>query len=248
MEGEMASTALWRDTPLMDGEAAIQSHEITVPRTSRYVVLGAGVSAPGELWLVCHGYGQLASRFIRRFGVLDNGKRMIVAPEALSRFYVTGGSGPHSDDDVVGASWMTREARDAEIDDQIVYLDTVVERVLGGTRRQDVEIVALGFSQGAGTICRWAARTAVAPRRIMLWGSGVPADLLEGKGREGLLRAPLTIVVGDRDPIADAGRVSAHRQQLEAAGIPYHFLAYKGGHEIDGEVLSALAADSARHP
>jgi predicted esterase len=243
----MAGPARRRDTPLMDDETGIQSHEVTVPRTSRYVVLGAGVSAPAELWLVCHGYGQLASRFIRRFGVLDNGKRMIVAPEALSRFYVTGGSGPHSEDDVVGASWMTREARDAEIDDQIIYLDTVVERVLGATRRQDVPIVALGFSQGAGTICRWAARTAVPPRRVILWGSGVPADLLEGEGRAGLLRAPLTIVVGDRDPIADSARVNYHKQQLEVAAIQYHFVAYNGGHEIDGEVLTALAAESAGH-
>ena len=33
-----------------------------------------------ELWVVLHGYGQLASRFLAGFGTLDDGSRLIVAP------------------------------------------------------------------------------------------------------------------------------------------------------------------------
>lgn len=136
---------------------------------------------------------------------------------------------------------MTREARDAEIDDNVAYLDTVVQHVLDGRAPADVPVVALGFSQGAGPVCRWAARTASPPSRVILWGSGVPADLLEGAGRAGLTRAPLTIVVGASDPIADEGRVEDHRQQLEAAGLAYGFVSYEGGHETDEAVLRSLA-------
>ena len=242
----MASAARSRDTPAMGEQPLVRSREITVPRTARYAVLGADASLADELWLVCHGYGQLASRFIRRFGVLDNGRRLIVAPEALSRFYLSGGTGPHTDEDKVGASWMTREDRDAEIADQVTFLDLVRERVLGGSERAGVRVVALGFSQGAATVCRWAARTATPPRDVVLWGSGVPADLLDGDGRRGLARATLTLVIGNSDPIANGNRVGIHRDQLDAAGLPYRFVSYEGGHDIHGETLAELAAGLGR--
>ncbi|MEO7647026.1 MAG: phospholipase, partial [Gemmatimonadaceae bacterium] len=159
----------------MNDGSRVRSHEITVPRTARYAVLGAGVSTAEEVWLVCHGYGQLAARFIRRFGAIDNGRRLIVAPEALSRFYMSGGTRPHSDEEKVGASWMTREGRDAEIADQVTYLDLVRERVFDGLAGRGVRFVGFGFSQGTATVCRWAARTATPPDHLVLWGGGVPA-------------------------------------------------------------------------
>ncbi|HUR91296.1 MAG TPA: hypothetical protein VMY38_01335, partial [Gemmatimonadaceae bacterium] len=113
----------------MTDELRVRSHDIIVPRTSRYAVLGAPISEATEVWLVCHGYGQLAERFISRFSVIDDGKRMIVAPEGLSRFYLSSSSGGYSASDKVGASWMTREGRDAEIVDQVRYLELVCERV-----------------------------------------------------------------------------------------------------------------------
>ena len=219
----------------------MRSHEIVVPRTARYVTLGPDASAASEAWLVCHGYGQLASRFIRRFGVIDNGSRLIVAPEALSRFYLTGGTGPHADGDKVGASWMTREGRDAEISDQVTYLDRVLEAALGGAVA-GARCVGLGFSQGAAAICRWAARTARPPAHLVLWGSGVPADLLVGEGKAGLARATLTLVVGTLDPIANGDRVGIHRAELDAAGLACRFVGYEGTHEIDGNTLALLAA------
>jgi predicted esterase len=242
----MARAARSRDTQPMSDQPLVRSRAITVPRTARYAELGADVSVADELWLVCHGYGQLASRFIRGFGVLDNGRRLIVAPEALSRFYLSGGTGPHSDEDKVGASWMTREDRDAEIVDQVTLLDMVRERVIGRAERAGLRVVALGFSQGAATVCRWAARTATPPRDVVLWGSGVPADLFEGEGRAGLARAMLTLVVGDSDPTANGDRVGIHRHQLDAAGLAYRFVSYRGGHEIDRETLAGLAAGLGR--
>ena len=67
---------------------AISAHTIVVPRTARYYTLGPTHGFPRELWFVCHGFGQLAGRFIRQFASLDDGTRLIVAPEALSRYYL----------------------------------------------------------------------------------------------------------------------------------------------------------------
>src|SRR5687767_2104602 len=106
----------------------MQAHAITTARTARYYTAGAETPAgareanpPGEreahgpvreVWLACHGYGQLAGRFLAGLDAVRAPGRLLVAPEGLSRFYV--------DDrhERVGASWMTREAREDEIDDQ----------------------------------------------------------------------------------------------------------------------------------
>lgn len=238
----MASVARSRDTPLMSDQPLVRGVEITVPRTARYAVLDADASLANELWLVCHGYGQLASRFIRRFGGLDNGKRLIVAPEALSRFYLSGGTGPHSGEDKVGASWMTREGRDAEIADQVTYLDLVRERVLGSPARPGVRVVGFGFSQGAATVCRWAARSAVPPEHLVLWAGGVPADALEDAALDRLMRTTITIVVGKHDPVVAGTVLRAHRDQLDSAGLPYRLVMFEGGHELDEAVLREIAA------
>ena len=57
---------------------------IEVPRTARYYMLGDGHRG-GDLWVVLHGFGQLAGDFIEYFVELNDGSRTVVAPEALNR-------------------------------------------------------------------------------------------------------------------------------------------------------------------
>ena len=44
-----------------------REHHLPVSRTARYFTIGDRTQALRELWFVCHGYGQLAGRFIRHF-------------------------------------------------------------------------------------------------------------------------------------------------------------------------------------
>ena len=60
-------------------------HHLGVPRTARYFTLGQ--DSASEIWFVLHGYGQLAARFADHFAALDDGTRLIVAPEGLSQRY-----------------------------------------------------------------------------------------------------------------------------------------------------------------
>src|SRR5919204_6031656 len=115
-------------------------------RTARYFILGSPRRAQ-ELWFVCHGYGQLAARFLERFRVLESEDRCVVAPEGLSRFYLT----EDPTERRVGASWMTREDRLHEIDDYVRYLDALYREIAP----QHSRVTALGFSQGTATVCRW---------------------------------------------------------------------------------------------
>src|SRR6266699_129357 len=129
----------------------MQEHRLAVSRTARYFTLGENSGAVGEVWFACHGYGQLAARFLEKFRVLDDGRRYLVAPEGLSRFYLTESPAERR----VGASWMTREDRLREIEDYICYLDAVYDDVFGSVDRAGVTVHALGFSQGAATVSRW---------------------------------------------------------------------------------------------
>src|SRR5438034_9250029 len=117
-------------------------------RAALYVSLGSSRGA-GVVGFACHGYWQLASRFLEKLRVLDDGTRFIVAPEGLSRFYLIESPTERR----VGASWMTREDRLHEIDDYVRYLDALYRTVASG----QATVTVLGFSQGTATACRWTA-------------------------------------------------------------------------------------------
>lgn len=215
---------------------------LEVVRTARYWVLGAHGSAPAEVWFVLHGYRQLAQRFLQRFRPLDDGSRVIVAPEGLSRFYVESAPSRHGPSSVVGAAWMTREDRDHEIADYVRYLDAVRAEVLGGLEG-DPQLTILGFSQGVATACRWTVLGATRPRRLVLWGDYLPPDLPLERAAEAWRSTRILRVRGDRDPIfrnADAGL--AEDERLGNAGIVSTLVPFEGGHEIDPGALTAVVS------
>lgn len=205
----------------------MQEHVVTTSRTARYFTLGE----PGarEVWFVCHGYGQLAARFLERFRPLEGSARRIVAPEGLSRFYLTENPAERR----VGASWMTREDRLHEIDDYVRYLDAVYADVAPGSAK----VVALGFSQGTATVCRWAAHGASRIDRLIVWGGEVPPDLDVPR-----LRGPgIALVYGTRDQFFTPKVVTATEARLREHAIAYELLSFDGGHEIDAATLLQVA-------
>jgi predicted esterase len=206
----------------------MQEHRLTVTRSARYFTLGR---PEREVWFVLHGYGQLAARFLPHFEALDDGSRLIVAPEGLSRFYLTESPSERR----VGANWMTKEDRLAEIEDYVRYLDAVCAAVFGSLDAARIKVTVLGFSQGAATACRWATLGASRVDRLVLWGGEVPPDL-------DLSRVPrLTLVYGDRDEYFTAKIVAATEARLREHGTPYALLPFAGGHDIDAAVLKKLA-------
>lgn len=225
-----------------EGPEIVERH-IEVRRTARYAVLGEDVAAPEEVWFVLHGYRQLARRFLRRFRRLHQGRRRIVAPEALSRFYVGRERGRHGPDSVVGGTWMTREDRLAEIDDYVAYLDRLAGTTLADLPR-DPEVTVLGFSQGVHTASRWVTYGSVRPRRLVLWGDYLPPDLEMDRAAEALQEVELVIVRGERDRSLRDDLERQEREWMEAAGIRATEISYPGGHEIHGETLLGLAGPS----
>ncbi len=155
----------------------IRERHITVPRTARYYTLGEPGARTTEVWFALHGYGQLAAAFLSALEPLDDGSRLIVAPEALSRFYLGGVGSRAAAERAVGAAWMTREDRLAEIDDQVRYLDAVTRRCSPASRPITPRVCVLGFSQGTTAAARWLALGTARVERLILWGGELPPDL-----------------------------------------------------------------------
>jgi predicted esterase len=217
--------------------APIERHTLTVPRTARFHVLGNAAAPCREAWFLLHGYGQLAAPFLESFGAWASPERVLVAPEALSRFYLRRGTG------AIGASWMTREERADEIADTLRYLDLVAERVLAG-RQMPVHV--LGFSQGAAAAARWAALGRTALARVVLWGAALPPDLAPAQQAERLRRARWTLVAGERDEAVDRAGLERERERLGRAGIACELVAFPGGHELDAATLERLLSSPGR--
>lgn len=221
----------------------MESHAIAVPRTARYYTLGATHGFPRELWIVCHGYGQLASRFINQFAALDDGTRLIVAPEGLSRFYLDPiperrlQSAPR-----VGATWMTREDRDSEIADYVHYLDLVAAQVRQHLAGASPRIIVLGFSQGTATVSRWLAASELRVEQLVLWSGTIPPELDLAAWSAHVHGAAITLVAGESDAMVSAEAVASEAERLSAAGVGYTLQRFPGGHAIDAHALDVLAA------
>ncbi len=219
----------------------MDEHNLTVSRTARYFTLGRA-EASRQVWFACHGYGQLASRFLEKLRVLDDGHRLLVAPEGLSRFYLSESPTERR----VGASWMTREDRLAEIEDYVQYLDAVYADIFGSLDRARVTVHALGFSQGASTVSRWAAMGKARVDRLILWGGELPPDLdLTREPAGARLRAARpTLVYGRSDDYITAKVVQTIGARLRQHGIPFNEIPFDGGHEVNEAVLRDLASTS----
>jgi predicted esterase len=200
-----------------------REHRIAVSRSARCYT--AGGEQATEAWVVVHGYGQLAARFLRSVAVLAAPARLVVAPEGLSRFYLDAGAGK------VGASWMTREDRQQEIAEYLAYLDQVRSRLV-----PPVPVTVLGFSQGVATAARWAVQTAPAPARLVAWGSLLPEEIPAAR----LLPMRVTYVVGEQEAWAPPEAVEAQAAGLGRAGVRVDVVRFDGGHEIRPEVLQLL--------
>jgi predicted esterase len=225
----------------------IRTIPIQVKRTARLAVLGPDTGDVRELWYLLHGYGELAAPFLNGARALDDGTRLLVAPEALSRFYEGDVQARMHREAKVGASWMTREDREAEIADYVAYLDTVHDSMLakldkhGGPRPK---VTVLGFSQGGATAARWVANGRVNAARLIVWGSQMPPELDLTNPNAQIRRAETVLVIGDTDIFATPKIVAKETEKLRAAGFPFRFVSFTGGHRLDDATLVALGAFS----
>jgi len=216
-------------------------NNIAVRRTARFYMLGQPGPVIRDVWFVCHGYGQLAGDFVKEFMPIAADDRLIVAPEALSRFYLTTADGFHGADAPVGATWMTRENRQEEISDYVAYLDALYDEVFDAVDRSLTTVTVLGFSQGGATANRWITSGRACADRLIMWGSLLASDADLARAATFFRRVELEIVYGTRDKFADSGVIADYQRVLAANDIPYRLTTFDGGHRMDRSTLQQLA-------
>lgn len=209
----------------------MQQHHITIPRTARYCTLGELTNKTQEVWFVCHGYGQLAPYFIKKFKPIASETRLIVAPEALSRFYLEGFSGR------VGATWMTREERTAEIEDYVNYLNLLYDAILGNTDTNHLKINILGFSQGTATVCRWVMNQHIKFDRLILWAGYFANGIEDVIAPQLLSNKEVVLVYGTQDEFLKQIDVVKYEANIRQNIPQLRVITFEGGHTVEAEAL-----------
>lgn len=222
-------------------------HHLTVQRTARYYTIGELTDQTTHIWFCLHGFGQLASFFSQKFTGLDDGKTLIVVPEGLSRLYLNG------EYKRIGASWMTREDKQHEIDDFMAYLNTLYDTVLNGRKATDVHITLLGFSQGAATVCRWlnggpTGQSHIRADRLILWAGFFSNGISDVIDPLKLTNVETHYVYGIQDEFFELiGDVDAYKARLLTDVPNLKITTFDGGHRVEPDVLRLLTAtESAR--
>lgn len=183
-----------------------------------------------EIWILFHGYGQLAEYFIRKFMPFDREDRLFIAPEATNYSYLKDYSGR------VGANWMTSHERELAIKNNHSYLDQLIGGLLDQYQKTP-KINILGFSQGVATATRWASHWSGQIDHFILWAGGFAHDLNLPSSQDKFSTTKFFSVLGDQDEFVNSQILKKQEELENALGVEMTKIKFSGGHIIDSEVL-----------
>ncbi|MEQ9023276.1 MAG: hypothetical protein RLN82_11040, partial [Pseudomonadales bacterium] len=155
----------------------------------------------------------------------------IIAPQGLSKYYLEGVYGR------VGASWMTKEDRLTEIDNQYAYIDSLLNQYdLSGK-----QLIYFGFSQGTATMGRYAAHAKIPFEKMIIWAGTFPPDTDPNDwsyltGKEGIQ------YFTSREDIYFKEEMIPKQNEVEknALGREPELHWYDGGHRVMPEIVAAI--------
>lgn len=186
-----------------------------------------------EIWIVLHGYGQLAEFFLRKFSPFFSEERLFIAPEGTNYTYLEGFQGR------VGANWMTRHEREIAIENNHRFLDKLIDSLLDQYPVKP-KIKALGFSQGAATLTRWAVHRSEAIIPLVLWAGGFALDMDLPAAREKFESSRLILALGDQDELITEESIRRQEEWIAQLGVNVERISFQGGHELDSQALAKI--------
>lgn len=210
----------------------MEEHFIEARIKARYYTIGNLSNSIKNVWIVCHGYGQLAKYFIKKFESLEADHTLIIAPEGLSRFYQDGFSGK------IGAAWMTKENRHIEIENYISYLNLIYESLT--PLPENVCFNVLGFSQGTATVCRWVLHQNFKVNNLLLWAGEFPPDIDKNLARSRFSSLNTYLIFGSKDPFIDKNIVNIQIKRIEDLNHKPQLIEFEGAHDISQDALDQI--------
>lgn len=145
----------------------------------------------------------------------------LVSVQGLNRFY-------NRSEDVVVASWMTREDRKLAIADNIAYVSAVVAAVRQHHPVTEALFLA-GFSQGAAMAYRAAAFAELTAHGLIVLAGDVPPDVAPEASR----LPPVLIGRGATDGWYTESKAGADVEVLRAANVAVTTHVFAAGHVWD---------------
>ncbi|QBA64326.1 alpha/beta hydrolase [Muriicola soli] len=206
--------------------------DISFTNRKPYATLNKLHSKTKYVWFVFHGMGYLSKYFLRYFKDLNHEENYLIAPQAPSKYYMNG-EFKH-----VGASWLTKEDTEMEIDNIMEYLDAVLQQE---ALPENVKLVIFGYSQGVSIAMRWVARKKIVCSHLILYAGGMPNELKVHDLSHLRESTQIRFFVGKHDEYITPARWDAEKRKIEhlfqgKAAIEI----FVGGHEVKNEIIKKL--------
>lgn len=208
-------------------------HTTRIEKTGHYSTLGVPNNKVKYIWIICHGYGQLAKHIIHKFSSIQSDEHFFIAPEGLSRFYWNEAKGQ------VGASWMTKENRLEEIDDYTAYLQQLHDQYKAQCS-PNVKVIAFGFSQGVATVWRWIMAKQPNIHSLVMWAGLTPEDIDYLPYQKYLGSIYTMLIYGGSDEYLTEERMAFQRTFEKEQQLKIQYRSFEGKHEVKREVLVSL--------
>jgi predicted esterase len=213
----------------------MQSRHINVTKRARYYQIGEANSSTKKVWMVFHGYAMLSEFFIKKFEILNDGETLIIAPEALNRFYIT------ENFSRVGASWMTKLERENDIVENNQYIESLFQKVSKDIGHSNFQFNILGFSQGSATACRWIFSTNNKANNFIVWAGDIPKDCLKDENRSKWNSLNTFLVFGTKDPLITTDLSLKFQKRISEYKLNFDLVEYDGDHRIFPKVLKEVS-------
>jgi predicted esterase len=207
---------------------------ITTGTHGRYLVIPPAAGGPAPLLVGFHGYGEDCEQQLERLRAMPESARwVVVSVQALSRFY-------ERRTNRVVACWMTRQDRELAIADNAAYVRSCMNAVAAEHPGVVRKAVFAGFSQGVAMAFRAAAHATQWDggweTAAIAVGGDIPPELTtEALGR----MSGALIARGGEDEWYGKERFEADERKLRESAVKVRALAFHGGHEWAGEVVTA---------
>lgn len=200
--------------------------------SNTYSTLNEKTSKTKNVWLVFHGIGYLSRYFLKYFKHLDAEENYIIAPQAQSKYYLNGAY-RH-----VGASWLTKENTEAEIENMLNYLDAVFE----AENLTDIENLNIfGYSQGVSVATRFVARRKIQCKNLIMHSGKVPQEL-RTEDFSLLKNTRFSFIYGTKDEYLQKGIIEVEEKRLrELFPENLEILSFDGKHEVNTDLISKFA-------
>jgi len=204
--------------------------EISYNIANTYSTLNTLTAKTKNVWFVCHGIDYLSRYFLKYFKDLDAAENYIIAPQASSKHYLG------TNYKYVGASWLTKENTQTEIENVMRNFDAIFE---AEHIPKHANLIVLGYSQGVSVALRYVAKRKLQCSHLVMMSGGIPNELTVKDFK--FLNAKAYFVFGNQDEYINNKRLQLEKHKMDILfGSAATVVNFDGKHEVNKDFINNL--------